>query len=461
MAWSPYSLRSQVTTPREDWQSATPTQRDIRNLVGNVNPRSALSQVFSNSSPACSSQAVAISQPTWTASEKLDFLPLSEWSEHNSYDEEDLIHVHYSIEWRVTFNSKTVFKDTELGLVLKPTAYWHVALKPKLEALLLRKFGQNKFTQCDDTNLVVSVNHRSRRDLTKTFEGLDIDWSIAERQLLAWSDLLQDGRRLRVELTFNFIDDKAAADMSAMRSTDKRGSSATKRMLAERAAQLDAQGGDGASSSIWQQVYSLMRCPGSPCALGPHCWRDPAGNKHYKLRTHHLKALIDFVTDGNTLQSHSDVPDHIREQLVAEEQQRIERQPKCVGTPVPSYPPINITNVLPSSQSPPQVDSIDSLSNVTTSTACIPSLSIPIPRDTAVRMYSEWQQTQVADEALQREFAKACNVALQDGLDLEQIVEEREVNFFVQKGVKRGIARRFVCDIGEWVNIYKNENSGH
>ena len=201
--------------------------------------------------------------------------------------------------------------------VLDPTANWHVVLKPKLESLLLRKFGRFESVQCDESSLVVSVNHRSRRKLTKTFEGLDLDWSIVAKQLTAWSDLLQDGRKLRVALTFNYTDSSPSTTATS-RQKGKLGSSATRRMLAERTAQLDAENEAGSGPSVWQQVYALMRCPGPPCVLGPYCWRDPSGHKHYKLRTPHLKLLIDFVAEGGVLQSHDDVPVHIREQLLIE-----------------------------------------------------------------------------------------------------------------------------------------------
>ena len=39
-----------------------------------------------------------------------------------------------------------------------------------------------------------------------------------------------------------------------------------------------------------------------------------SGRSISKLRTHHLRALVDFVGQENALQSH-DVPEHIREQL--------------------------------------------------------------------------------------------------------------------------------------------------
>jgi hypothetical protein len=72
-----------------------------------------------------------------------------------------------------------------------------------------------------------------------------------------------------------------------------------------------------------------------------------------------------------------------------------------------------------------------------------------------MRCYSEWQQSKVDDEDLKTEFQKACDVALKDGLDLEQIFGDRDPGFFIQSGVKRGVARRFIHDIAGWVEQYK------
>jgi hypothetical protein len=132
--------------------------------------------------------------------DKLQFLPLDEWDEHNSYDEDEPTCLHYSIEWKVYVNGRMVLNDTEQDLVLAPTAYWHMLLKPKLEKLLRRKLAQNRSVQCDETNVVVSATGRSERDLTKRFDDIDIDWSIVEKQLLAWGELFRSGKKLRVDL---------------------------------------------------------------------------------------------------------------------------------------------------------------------------------------------------------------------------------------------------------------------
>ncbi|KAF2844062.1 hypothetical protein T440DRAFT_410910 [Plenodomus tracheiphilus IPT5] len=198
-----------------------------------------------------------------------------------------------------------------------------------------------------------------------------------------------------------------------------------------------------------------MRCPGPPCNLGPHCWRDPFGKRHYKLRTHHLKALVGLAQQGHILKTHDDVPDDIREQLYAEEQQQRERQPAITSVPTPSFPPISITNVLPSQPHESTTSIANGIATITRKRSRDLDLDIPGPRDAAVVAYTEWQQSNVVDQVLKDEFWKACDVTLGDGLDLEQVYENQDADFFVQSGVKRGVARRFIRDIDGWAKRYK------
>jgi hypothetical protein len=232
-------------------------------------------------------------------------------------------------------------------------------------------------------------------------------------------------------------------------------------MLADRASQLDAEQETSASPSVWREVYALMRCPGPPCNRGPHCWRDPFGKKHYKLQTHHLKALIQLVENGHTLNTHNDVPDDIREQLYAEADQRRDRQSAGGSASKTSLPPITITNVLPphSGESHSAGSTGLALSSIEQAHAR-KWLDIPGPRDLAVAAYSQWQQSNVVDEAQKMEYQKACDAALMEMLDLEQVYEDQDPDFFTQNGVKRGVARRFVSDIGRWAELYKSTYNG-
>lgn len=68
-----------------------------------------------------------------------------------------------------------------------------------------------------------------------------------------------------------------------------------------------------------------------------------------------------------------------------------------------------------------------------------------------MRMYSEWQKSKVFDDTLKAEFQKACDIMLNNGLDLEQVYEDKDPEFFIRRRVKKGIARRFVNEIEVWI----------
>lgn len=137
-----------------------------------------------------------------------------------------------------------------------------------------------------------AVTARTEKDLIKRFDDLSIDWSVIAKTLMGWGEHLNSGKKLTINLSFNYIDTKPPPLGSARHGT-KRGSLATKKMLADRDAQLEAEEDTG-SAPIWKEVYALFRCPGSPCDPGPYCWIDPVGKKHHHLRIQHMQALISF-----------------------------------------------------------------------------------------------------------------------------------------------------------------------
>ena len=65
----------------------------------------------------------------------------------------------------------------------------------------------------------------------------------------------------------------------------------------------------------------------------------------------------------------------------------------------------------------------------------------------AIKEYGEWQESNVTHDSLKAAFRQAYNVMLEDGLDLEQVYKDQDPEFFISKGINRGIARRFVEDI--------------
>lgn len=134
------------------------------------------------------------------------------------------------------------------------------------------------------------------------------------------------------------------------------------------------------------------------------------------------------------------MPDYSRNQLYAEEQQKTERKRKRDSSPTKGIAPIQV--VLPT-QLP------HTLEEGRTGTPRSPVMIVEL-RDQAVREYCKWQCSNVSDNDLKLEFQKARDLTLAEGLDLEQLYKEHEHQFLVEKGVKRGIARRFVRDIKTW-----------
>ncbi len=254
----------------------------------------------------------------------------------------------YLIDWKVKLNHRPAVRVTEPDIVIAPSAYWQETLENKVQDVKRRSVFRNRRARLDNTTIVASVNDRSTNDLHQEFEGLDINWTVIERQLLQWNDLLRKGKKIKLDICVNYL-----ADYNEPRAGEKRGAtSVTKTMLADRDAQIDAEQSSG-QYSPWRPVYNALRCPGPPCDNHDgHCWRDPVGKKHYKLKTHHLRHLVGLVKKKKlNIESHDDVPDEVRQQLYAEEQHRLESQHKTrrpsSNDSSPSAP-INI-NFLPDS----------------------------------------------------------------------------------------------------------------
>lgn len=73
-----------------------------------------------------------------------------------------------------------------------------------------------------------------QKGLTLRFNGTDVDWTSIEKQLLDWGDLFLTGKKLRLVISFNYMENTSSSNVNS-RTTDKRGtSSATQRMLQER-----------------------------------------------------------------------------------------------------------------------------------------------------------------------------------------------------------------------------------
>ncbi|KAK1633203.1 hypothetical protein BDP81DRAFT_495291 [Colletotrichum phormii] len=213
-----------------------------------------------------------------------------------------------------------VTKDSEQNVQVPPDVFWRTCLRAKLRDVLDRKLPSTKTFEAVDTNVVVSVTDRSQRDLVKRFDELDIDWSMLEAQLQTWSHLTSIGKSLRIDLSFNYMQTRLPSERSARQRPARGRPSVSDQMLSDRGLQISTERSSTGVSPVWPDVYNLMRCTGPPCRVGPYCWRDATTNKHYRLKTHHLRTLVEHVEQGGELRCHDDVPDFLQQQLYVEEQ---------------------------------------------------------------------------------------------------------------------------------------------
>ncbi|KAL0929467.1 uncharacterized protein CTRU02_215633 [Colletotrichum truncatum] len=388
-------------------------------------------------------QTIASSRLSRPPEHGLPLLQLADWDEDKSYDEQPPTCVHYSIEWKLTVNKKMVAEDSEQDLVLCPSAIWERILRGKLDRLLKKKLSAKKSYLVDDTSVRVSVQERSQRDFVKRFDELDIDWRMLERQLERWSQFFRAGKNIRIDMSFNYMETEESRTAAAPRGTKRGFASVSGERLAERDARINAEEQVLGRPSLWERLYSLFRCPGPPCNLGPLCWRDAVTKKHYKLYTHHLKSLLNFMEQGGSLQGHDDMPQNVREELCAEEQQRLERRGRSSSsTPTSNNtPPVTITNVIPAQAAQPG------------------QLNLPTPleisglQDVAIEKYCDWLCSRVQRQNFKNQYRKAAELALDHCLDLEGLHDKQDVEFFTSNGIQLGAARCFITSIRKWAEL--------
>lgn len=138
-------------------------------------------------------------------------------------------------------------KDTKQDLAHPPRSYWEQIIE-EAGNTLRRKIARGRRVRLDDTDFVLSVN--SQRNIDKHYGSTNVDWNEVEKQLLEWAYLFRRGKRIRLQISINHMEDNGPL----LSGTNKRGkSSVTTRMLADRDAQIDAEQVSG-QQSVWRDV---------------------------------------------------------------------------------------------------------------------------------------------------------------------------------------------------------------
>jgi hypothetical protein len=244
---------------------------------------------------------------------------------------------------------KAVSKDTEPDVVLAPGCYWRLVLQTRLEELLRSKFPGNRRVRLDDNSVVVSVTERSQRDLTKAIWSDQASLGCCGETTARLGPILPEGQETAGEPLVRLCGSWYPAGRQLWEEKWQEGGrhrplgGCSHNGICNWTRKQEISG----QPAVWQKVYTLMRCPGPSCDRGPHCWIDPDGKKHYRMRAPHFRSLIEHVAKGGIVQTHDDTPPEVRHQLYAEDQERQDRKAKETATSPLGIPSINITNVLP------------------------------------------------------------------------------------------------------------------
>ncbi|CAG7944934.1 unnamed protein product [Penicillium nalgiovense] len=90
--------------------------------------------------------------------------------------------------------------------MMRATTY-RQAITEKAKIIIDRKKNSIQRVRPDDTTIVVSVNDREHRDLTKQLEYTGVDWTAIEKQLLVWGMLFHARKELELSITINYVED--------------------------------------------------------------------------------------------------------------------------------------------------------------------------------------------------------------------------------------------------------------
>jgi hypothetical protein len=222
---------------------------------------------------------------------------------------------------------------------------------------------------------------------------------------------------------------------------------ASNKQLAARDELLAEQEEASGRPPVWKEVYELLGCTGAHCNNnGFYCWRDPETQKHYKLETSVLGKLIDLAEEGLTLRTHNDVPVHIRQLLREQEELNLERKNRKRRAP-DDLPAVNIRLCCRGHNPPGDCFGSEPEAQEAVSRRRPADIVIPRPRDKALMLYCEWHCNQVNSPTWKRGFVQAYQITKEACLDLKHIHEAQDVDFYIAKGIKLGIAKSFVGDV--------------
>ena len=344
----------------------------------------------------------------------------------------------YDLVWKITKNKRKVAKDTVQGVSQKPSVFWKETLKRKLAKVGNQQGLPRDGAVATDTIIIISLTGRPGRKIERQFNGTRVDWQFVEGKLAEYSALHSPNKVLKVELALNFATQHTRKHKSG---------STTQVMRSELDDLLQAEESSSGSKSSWPATYEKFRCAGVGCPnAGHYCFCEPLTGQHYALQPQDLQVL-----GKNGIMSHESVPAELRSILQKRFLSRKKRKAGALevhdidADQHPAAKTSRGTHLSASSVKSPISQSY-SPSTWATGFAGLEEMVIA---------YSQWHQGRTNNASWILDTQKAAEVSTDEALDLRQIGHEVGHEFFVQRGVKEGTARRWVGEVPRWIRMQK------
>ena len=395
--------------------------------------------------PAAPSTAEASTMPKIAdVHEVQDFVDPAAWDEARDYGDGPCQYIRYNLMCKAIVNKKRAATDTKEDMVLSPVVYGEKYWRQKSS-------HEGKPLAMEKIVVKIVVAERGIDDYVKEFNVAQEAWSAAAKQLAKWW-ARYGGKRLKLEVSFYYVETGEGVSDQQGRNGRKGRSSATQKLSAELNARIATEQESLGRPPDWPDVYELFRCTKSSKRCGRYCM--VVRNVHFPLKTRHLQRLVEHKKRGGKLESHADVPKGIRDQLQAEHDKRHNKK-TFVRVNVDQAAD-EVTLADPHHSGEPTAAAGSSHEAGISSEDVLDNLNLADQDlDDSLRNYGKWQKSRSLKRHWQEACEKAEEVSRVNVLDLGQIAQQKP-EFYTDRGVPCGMADRWVRDVPYWAKRQKS-----
>ena len=366
-----------------------------------------------------------------------NFVPFAHWNPERSY--EGATTSRYNVEWKLFVKNRERAGQSELDIVISPKEFWKYILRPRLD-----EESAEHGWKAGAVLFVLSANDRKTKSIRKRYTTqAKIEWSFVAKTIQSWIKSLGSDKTVTVDIKFYY---EQPADQQP---TGKAGRGATVKQRAILGAIVSEEVAYMGRPAAIRIAYAAMRCTGPPCPIkgSTHCWVHEG--KHRRLWPHHMRMLAEHVQSGGALNSHDDVPEGFRKQILDEEKEweererkerekKRKRQRRDSGGSLTIHPCQQCTHGASSAPLTPKMVFPTS-----------PLFNFGMPREDIIAAYTVWQKDQSKSDEQRLYYDLVQEVTIAEGYTLDMIAsnQERMCKVYERHDIPEGIAWNYVCNI--------------